>query len=287
MSARTPGPGRALLAVLVSTLLFSTAEEAIAGPAESSSWYAVQQFYDRTQKIIQQIMTREKANLEKAADWMAASIKDGRLIHVFGTGAHNIMAAMEIFKRAGSLVPINPLFPPGISVTDAHPNTERLVGYARIALIHYNVQPGDLILVINVNGINPVTIEAANEARQMGLKVITVSSRQFAEGIPPATASRHPSNQDLHDLGDLHIDSHVPLGDAVVEIENFDQNVSSASTMANTFIVQSLVAMTVDKLVKMGVEPEVWASANVKGGTENNRKFRERYGGRIHHLSFY
>jgi len=45
--------------------------------------------------------------------------------------------------------------------------------------------------------------------------------------------------------------------------------------------------MTVDKLVKMGVEPEVWASANVKGGTENNRKFREKYRGKIYHLAFY
>ncbi|MPZ21827.1 MAG: hypothetical protein GEV06_28710 [Luteitalea sp.] len=73
----------------------------------------------------------------------------------------------------------------------------------------------------------------------------------------------------------------------MVEIEGFDQKVSSASTVANAFIVQSLVAMTVDKLVKMGVEPEIWASANVKGGTENNRKFRETYRGRIYHLSFY
>ncbi|MGH9340928.1 MAG: sugar isomerase domain-containing protein [Acidobacteriota bacterium] len=255
--------------------------------SSQSSWYVVQQYYDTTQKIMQEIMSRERENLDKAADWMAESIKEGRLVHVFGTGGHNIMAAMEIFKRAGSLVPINPLFPPGISVTEAHPNTERLVGYAQLALVHYNVQPGDVILVVNVNGINSVTIDAAAEARKMGLKVITVSSRQFSEGVPPGTVSRHPSNQNLHDLGDLHIDSHVPLGDAVVEIEDFEQRVSSASTMANTFIVQSLVAMTVDKLAKMGVEPEVWASANVKGGTENNRKFREKYRGRIYHLSFY
>ncbi|MPY88693.1 MAG: SIS domain-containing protein, partial [Luteitalea sp.] len=112
MSARTQRMRQAILAVLFSTVpfsavLFSTAAEAIAGPAQGSSWHAVEQFYERTQKIIQEIMSREKGNLEKAADWMAQSIKEGRLIHVFGTGGHNIMAAMEIFKRAGSLVPIN------------------------------------------------------------------------------------------------------------------------------------------------------------------------------------
>jgi hypothetical protein len=35
------------------------------------------------------------------------------------------------------------------------------------------------------------------------------------------------------------------------------------------------------------VEPEIWASANVEGGTENNRQYRQKYGGRIHRSSFY
>jgi uncharacterized phosphosugar-binding protein len=252
-----------------------------------NSRYAVRQFFDISQEILLKIIDNEMENIEKATDLMAASIKEGRLIHVFGTGGHNVMAAMEIFKRAGSLVPINPLFPPGISVADARPSTERLLGYARMALVHYNCREGDVIIVINCNGINPVTIEAAVEARKMGLKVIAVTSSQFSRGVPPSISARHPSNQDLCDLGDVVVDSHVPLGDAVVEVDNFDLKVSSVSTMANTFIVQSLVAMTVDKLVKMGVAPEVWASANVEGGTENNRKYRQKYQGRIQHLAFY
>jgi uncharacterized phosphosugar-binding protein len=254
---------------------------------QESSRYTVQQYFDISQRIFQEIMDKEMENIEKATDLMAASIKEGRLIHVFGTGGHNVMAAMEIFKRAGSLVPINPLFPPGISVADARPSTERLLGYARLALVHYDCREGDVIIVINCNGINPVTIEAAIEARKMGLKVIAVTSSQFSRGVPPSISARHPSNQDLCDLGDIVVDSHVPLGDAVVEVDNFDLKVSSISTLANTFIVQSLVSMTVDKLVKMGVAPEVWASANVEGGTENNRKYREKYQGRIQHLAFY
>ncbi len=255
--------------------------------SDDSSWYVVEQFYNHTQSMLQEVMEKERENMEEASRLMAESVREGRLIHVFGTGGHNIMAGMEIFKRAGGLVPINPLFPPGLSVADARPATERLMGYARIVLGHYNVQEGDVILIINCNGINPVTIESALEARKMGLKVIVVTSSQFSRGIPPGTLSRHPSNKDLYDLGDIAIDAYVPLGDAVVDVDNFDQKVSSISTMANTFIVQALTAMTVDKLVKMGEEPEVWASANVEGGTENNRQFSEKYRGRIQHLAFY
>ena len=47
------------------------------------------------------------------------------------------------------------------------------------------------------------------------------------------------------------------------------------------------MAMTIDKIVKKDLEPEVWASANIKGGTENNRKYREKYRGKIFHLAFY
>jgi uncharacterized phosphosugar-binding protein len=259
-----------------------------AGSAEaSSSWYVVQQYYDTTQRLLQEIMAKERENLDAAADLMANSIKEGRLVHVFGTGGHNIMAGMEIFKRAGSLVPLNGIFPPGLSVTNHHPATERLVGYARPVLIHYGVQAGDVILVINVNGINAVTIDAAVEAREMGLKVIAITSRQFSNAVPAGVPARHPSNADLADLGDILIDTYVPVGDAVIDVEGVGLKVSSISTMTNTFVVQALVAMTVDKLVRMGVEPEVWASANVEGGTENNRKYRQKYGGRIHHLSFY
>ncbi len=256
-------------------------------PASPSSWYVVDQYHKATQDVLGKILAQERQNMEKASGLMARSIKEGRLVHVFGTGGHNIMAAMEIFKRAGSLVPINPLFPPGLSVADARPATERLLGYAALVLRHYNVQKGDVILIVNCNGINSVTIEAALEAKRIGATVIAVTSREFSRGVPPGVPARHPGNQDLCDLGDVVVDSHVPLGDAVVNVDKVEQKVSSISTMANTFVVQTLVALTVDKLVKMGFEPEIWASANVKGGTENNRKFSARYRGRIQHLAFY
>jgi uncharacterized phosphosugar-binding protein len=258
------------------------------GFSQSSSWYVVQQYYDTTNRLMQEIMAREQGNLDRATDLMAASIREGRLIHVFGTGGHNVMAAMEIFKRAGSLVPLNALFPPGLSVADAHPLTERLVGYAKPILSHYGVQrAGDVLIIINVNGINAVTIDAAMEAKKMGLTVIAVTSRNFSSGVPKGIPARHPSNQNLADLGDIVIDTYVPPGDAVIDVANFEHKVSSISTMTNTFVVQALVAMTVDKLVKMGLEPEVWASANVRGGAESNLKYKEKYGGKIYHLSFY
>ena len=50
----------------------------------------------------------EAANIEQAAEYCAASVRSGRVIHVFGCG-HSQMFAMEVFYRAGGLVPVNAL----------------------------------------------------------------------------------------------------------------------------------------------------------------------------------
>ena len=57
---------------------------------------------------------QEGANIEKAAEYCAASVSSGRVIHVFGCG-HSQMFAMEVFYRAGGLVLVNALLipPPG------------------------------------------------------------------------------------------------------------------------------------------------------------------------------
>ena len=91
----------------------------------------IEQYLKGVQEILNQIYQKEEKSIDKAAEIICEAIQEDKLIHVFGTGGHSIMGAMEVFYRAGGLVPINPLFPPGISVIDSHPNTERVVGYAR------------------------------------------------------------------------------------------------------------------------------------------------------------
>lgn len=244
----------------------------------------MEQYLKAVQEILNEINQKEQENIDKAAEVICEAVQEDRLIHVFGTGGHSVMGAMEVFYRAGGLVPINPLFPPGISVIDSHPNTERVVEYAKFALDYYEVKEGDVIIIVNVNGINAVTIDSALEAKKRGAKVIAVTSSEFSRNVPPGIPARHPSNKDLCDLGNIVIDAHVPVGDAVVEIEGLGLKVASSSTIANCFILNSLMAVVVEKLIQKGVIPPVWKSANVPGGDEANRKYIEKYKPRIKHL---
>ena len=241
-------------------------------------------FYDACMNILERVRTQERQNLYRAADLIAEKLLKGEIVHIFGTGGHSVMGAMELFWRAGGLAALNPLFPPGIANLEGHPNTERVVGFAPHILDYYRVKPGDLLILINVNGINAVTIDTALECRRRGVTVIAVTSRGFAEGVAPGIPARHPSNQNLCDLADIVIDAHVPPGDAVVEIDGFERRVASVSTVINTYILQALAAEVVDRIVKAGGTPEVWYSGNMPGAEVINKPIYDKYYPRIKHL---
>jgi uncharacterized phosphosugar-binding protein len=209
------------------------------------------------------------------------------LLHVFGTGGHSYIAGEEVFYRAGGLVPVNSILDPGVSLAEGAVRStfvERTPGYARAVLDSYPLQPGDVMIVVNANGINAVTIDTALEAKARGLTVIAVTSPGCSQGIPAGHPARHPSNNNLSDVADLYIDSKVPTGEALVTVEGCDQKVGPASTIANAFILHSIVIAAVEHMVSLGVKPPVWKSANAPGGDQANRQYIADYSGRVKHL---
>ncbi|MBC7109038.1 MAG: SIS domain-containing protein [Methanomassiliicoccales archaeon] len=244
----------------------------------------IEQYFQKIVEILSAIKDNEQSSIKTAAEWIAQAIAEDRLIHVFGTGGHSVMGAMEVFYRAGSLVPINPLFPPGISVLDSHPNTERIEGYAKHVLEYYGVGPGDILIIVNVNGINAVTIDAAFEGKRRGAKLIGVTSPEFSRAVPPGIPARHSSNKNLCDLVDLVVDVHVPPGDAVLSIPGVPAKVGASSTFAICFALNCIIAMAAFLLTQKGITAPIWVSANIPGGDEANKNYRQRYMHRIRHL---
>ncbi|MEM3433104.1 MAG: SIS domain-containing protein [Candidatus Methanomethyliaceae archaeon] len=244
----------------------------------------VEEYFAKIVEILQAIKEQEQPNIKVAAELVAKAISEERLVHVFGTGGHSVMGAMEVFYRAGGLVPINPLFPPGISVLDSHPNTERVEGYAKYVLDYYGVGNGDILIICNVNGINAVTIESAIEGKRRGAKLVGITSPAFSRAVPPGIPARHSSNKNLYELVDVVVDVHVPPGDAVLTIPGVGPKVAASSTFAICFALNSICALAVKLLAERGVTPPVWVSANMPGGDEKNKIYRERYMPRIRHL---
>jgi uncharacterized phosphosugar-binding protein len=236
-------------------------------------------YYNGVLDALRRVREEETDKIKEAGRLVGESLAQDRLLHVFGTGGHSYIAGEEIFYRAGGLVPVNTILDPGVSLAEGavrSTHVERSQGYAKAVLNSYPLQEGDIILVVNANGVNSVTIDAALEAKKRGLTVIAITSPECSKGIPAGHPARHPSN--------LCLDSKVPTGEALVSIEGCDQKVAPASTIANAFILHSVVIAAVEHMVSLGVSPPIWKSANAPGGDEANKRYIAEYSGRVRHL---
>lgn len=244
-------------------------------------------YFDGVTTLMRRILDEESAAIGRAAERVAQQVAADRLVHIYGPGGHSNLAAQEIFFRSGGLMHISAILDEGTLLSNGALRStamERTPGYGRVVIRDQRLGADNLLILVNAFGINSALIDAALEARERGVFLIGVSSREHAEGAPPDHPARHPSKANLHDLVDVAIDSKVPTGDALVEIPGVDSRVGAVSTFANAFVLNCLVIETVARLRQSGVEPPIWRSNNAPGGDAANARFIARFQDRVRKL---
>ncbi|MFB5190675.1 SIS domain-containing protein [Alicyclobacillus fastidiosus] len=242
------------------------------------------------QKIIGHLETlhqEEAGAIEKAARLIADHVKQDKIVYVYGPGGHSNLGSQELFFRAGGLMHISAILDEGTLLSGGALRSmaiERTPGYGTIVIDDYNLQAGDILIIVNAYGINSATIDAALEAKRRGVTTIGVTSVKHASSTPEDHPARHPSRKNLFEVVDLVLDSKIVVGDAVVEIEHLDQRVGAMSTFANAYLLNCVVVEAIQLLVQEGVTPPIWMSGNATGGDEANARFIERFKGRIKKL---
>jgi uncharacterized phosphosugar-binding protein len=236
-------------------------------------------YFQKAIETIETVMDTQEGVLDQAAEWITASIKEGGVLHVFGSG-HSHAISEDVFWRAGGLAPVNAILDFNLTQIGGGSPTrstrlERLEGYSRIILDNYDLRPGEVLIVISQSGINPGPIEVAMAAKSIGLKVIALTSLEQSSHIP----SRHSSGKHLFEVADLVIDNCVVPGDACVEIAPGLPKTAPLSTVVCCSIMQCLVAEIAARLYQQGVEPPVWISANVPGGDDRLAQLMSQFGG--------
>lgn len=228
---------------------------------------SAERYFDRIEEILNQIRSTQIERIREAAARMAESIAVGGRVYVFGSG-HSVIPVLDIYPRYGSFVGFFPLYDPRLMWTNViGPGgarellwLERREGYARVFLQSYPLESRDCVLVFSHGGLNAAPIEVAQEARDKGLTVITVSSHQNAQ----AARASHSSGKKLSDLAHIAIDNCVPPEDALVDVGQLER-VAAGSTAAAIVIAMSLVAETASCLAKRGGVPPTFVSPNVQG----------------------
>jgi uncharacterized phosphosugar-binding protein len=247
----------------------------------------IREYLTTIQDLIQKIIQENEEALKKGSQILADTISQDKLIHVFGTGGHSVMGAEEIFYRAGGLVPVNAILDDGLLLANGAIRStliERTPGYAKTILDYYDLIMGDTLIIVNAYGVNSVTIDTALECKRRGITSIAITSVELQRNLPLNHPSRHPSKYNLCDLADIVIDTKVPMGDAVISIPGVSQKVGACSTFANAIALNSLILLTIEELIRRGIKPPIWQSANSPGGDEHNIEFIKKYKHRIKKL---
>jgi uncharacterized phosphosugar-binding protein len=223
----------------------------------------------------------QAGEIRQAADWFAASILAGRMVHVFASGHSRIMVE-EMWPRYGSFPGFNPMVE--LSLTFHNPVVgsngqrqamflENVSGLAERILRNFDVRETDSALVISSSGGNLVPIEMAEGFRAKGVKVVSIVSLRHST----ASATRHPKGLRLQDASDLVLDTGAPAGDAMVVIDGLDTPVSPGSTVGGCLLVNALKAEVADRLTKAGHPPTVLTAPALVGPERATRLFEAAY----------
>ena len=229
---------------------------------------------------IRRVVTEQDGNIHRAAELMADAIEQGRLINVYAGGGHTTLAMGEMFFRAGGLANINPLMETALSVFNQalkYLELERTVNFGRSIIKYYDLQPGDLLIIFHNIGINPATIDAADEAKARGARIIAVASSHWQNEMPPDHFIRHPNHKNLFDYADVCIDDYNPVGDAIVSIPGLEAPIGPVSNVVDFTIAHLLEIECCRICIERGVVPPVWNSANTPGGDQKNAELVRKY----------
>jgi len=241
-------------------------------------------YRDGIQSRFDRILKEEKDQIEIAARKIADSLKDpNHLLHVFGTGGHSMMAAEEIFHRAGGFAQVDPIFFAGLSVANnvLKSRVERVPGVSQVAFRSHTFLPGEVMLIISHVGVNSMTIDAAEEAKKFGQFVVAIESKEICDLLPPGHPARHPSNKNLHDIADVTIDAKIPYGDAIIEIPNAMQKIAPISSLLIFFTLHLIEIRVAEMMIEDGFDPIIWRSGNIDGGDKHNDTYHEIYKNKV------
>jgi len=217
----------------------------------------------------------------RAADWFAATILAGRMVHLFGSG-HSRILVEEMWPRYGSFPGFNPIVELSLSFHNlvVGPNGQRqamflenVSGFAERILRNFDIHHEDAALVISSSGCNVVPVEMAEGFRERGVKVVAIISRRHSE----ASRSQRADGKKLQDFADLVLDTGAPVGDAMVRVPGLDLPVAPGSTVGGCILINAIKAEVAARLTAAGQPPKVLTAGAVVGGARATELFEAAY----------
>ena len=252
---------------------------------------AAAEYFKQAMARLQRLRATESKPLDNAASLCADRIAQGGLVFCFGAG-HSRMMCEEMTPRQGGFVGFYALVEQAVSNHAAivGPNglrgplhLEKVEGYGTEILRSLKFGVHDAFIIISTSGIRPLIIDMALGARERGLPVIAVVSREHCE----QSKASHSSGKKLIDVADIVLDNHCPPGDCVIKLEGLEWMTGPISTVTGGMLMNMLRVAVAEKLLQRGIKPVVLPSHQFLGHTsaeEQLELFYEGYRKSLAHL---
>lgn len=237
-----------------------------------------EKYYDAVEQLQRTIRETQNENIHKAAECIAEAVLNDGCVHLFDTG-HIIDS--EIFNRAGGFELMRRFRYNLEVVSSARPRKERTEnekststeGLAELALRKGDVLPGDVMIIGSVSGKTVNVIDLALACKEMGVKVISVTSVTYSSQVE----SMHTSGKHLYEVSDVVLDNCAPYGDAMLEFEQLDAPFIPASGLAAAYMMWAVNADLAEIMVDRGITPSILRSVNFEPNRIYNKELGERY----------
>lgn len=237
-----------------------------------------EKYYEEVLGVLEGIKNTQSEKITSAAERVARVIENDGIIYIFGCG-HSHLISLDCFYRAGGLANVSAMLDTDLMLHNGAAKSskmEKMSGIAESVFERYCVTGKDLLVVVSTSGKNAVPCEMADVATQNGVPTISVvSSAYFGDKT---------KNKKLYECCDIYIDNCVPHGDAVIDITGADAKMGSVSTVASSFILQSILLEGAEMAAKKGAVVPIYKSGNIEGGAEFNKALIKKYLPRIKHL---
>ena len=239
-----------------------------------------EEYFQAVSRIETDVLNNESEVIEAVANRMALTLQQDKKLYLFGCG-HSHILVEEAFYRAGGLVPVTPIFDTALMLHDGAVKSsqlEKMEAYGDWVFDRQDIGKDDMLFIFSNSGINGCPIEMALRAKETGAVVVVVTSGAYWK----TGVSRHSSGKKLKDFADYVINTHVPYGDALIEVGG--NKIAPGSTITGAMIWNMLISQLSEECEKIGVQPEYFVSGNINGGAEINKQYIEKYRVKIRNL---
>ncbi len=241
-------------------------------------------FFDSVKDQIEKIRTTQKDAIERAGKLTAEAIANGGVVFVYDRGH---LLNQELLHRAGGPAFIRkmtfdlPNFSnAGSPAPKVRSNATDLTAYneqfedecIEANLRQHCMKAGDVLFYNSVSGKGRSTIAVARIAKQMGIKLIILTNKKSNDRIGAEDESLK-----LYKYADVHIDTSVPDGDAVIDYEGCDERIVPMSGITAALVGWAYVCTCIEELHARGIQPTIYRSVSSEGGFEQLQRAYARY----------